>query len=231
MVFQFSVDIALYAFTTFLPAIVKGLGYKSVQANLMTVPIYFWGLFFFIFTAYMSDRTGYRGYWIGGPLICLIIGLAILISVESLGVRYFGCFGKLPASSARILLCLANILLVLVMGIYPTTGMSMMWLNDNVAQHYKRAAMLGMTLSMANTAGVAVGQIFTTETSPRYIKGLTITLGLAVVAFFAVVVLIVGMTIVNRRRAAKIQKAIDEGNPLPEKPELGDYDVHFKYSI
>lgn len=68
------------------------------------------------------------------------------------------------------------------MGIYPTTGMSLMWLNDNVAQHFKRATMVGATLTCANTAGVAVGQIFTTETGPRYIKGLSIALGLSVLA-------------------------------------------------
>lgn len=56
VVFQFSVDVSLYAFTTFLPAIIKGMGYTSVNANLLTVPIYFWGLIWFLFVAYMSDR-------------------------------------------------------------------------------------------------------------------------------------------------------------------------------
>lgn len=103
------------------------------------------------------------GYWIGGPLLCLVVGYAILISVESVGARYFACF-------------------IVVMGIYPTTGMSLMWLNDNVAQHFKRATMIGVTLTCANTAGVAVGQIFTTQSKPRYIKGLSVSLGLAVLA-------------------------------------------------
>ncbi|KAI8192398.1 putative transporter [Colletotrichum sp. SAR 10_75] len=135
-IFQFAVDISLYGFTTFLPAIVNGLGYTSVTANLMTVPIYVWGLITFLFTAYMSDKTGNRGYWIGGPLVCLIIGYALLISVDNLGVRYFACF-------------------VAVMGIYPTTGMSLMWLSDNAAQHFKRATMVGGALTLGNTAGVA----------------------------------------------------------------------------
>jgi hypothetical protein len=68
------------------------------------------------------------------------------------------------------------------MGIYPTTGMSLMWLNDNVAQHFKRATMIGATLTCANTAGVAVGQIFTTKSAPRYIEGLSISLGFSVLA-------------------------------------------------
>jgi len=92
-----------------------------------------------------------------------VIGYAILIGTDSVGARYFACY-------------------IVVMGIYPTTGMSLMWLNDNVAQHFKRAAMIGATLTCANTAGVAVGQIFTTKSGPRYIKGLSISLGLAVLA-------------------------------------------------
>lgn len=183
VVFQFSVDISLYGFTTFLPAIIKGLGYSAINADLLTVPVYFWGLIWFLFVAYMSDRqqrgvlhtaqcwsqmaNNIIGYWIGGPLLCLVIGYAILIGVEDVGARYFACF-------------------VVVMGIYPTTGMSLMWLNDNVAQHFKRATMIGATLTIANTAGVAVGQIYTTDSKPRYIKGLSISLGLAVLAGCAV---------------------------------------------
>lgn len=103
-VFQFSVDISLYGFTTFLPKIINGLGYTSVMANLLTVPIYFWGLVTFLFTAYMSDRMGNRGYWIGGPILCLIIGYAILISVDNLGVRYFACFSKSNTQRTSLLI-------------------------------------------------------------------------------------------------------------------------------
>ncbi|KAK0653825.1 putative transporter C11D3.18C [Lasiodiplodia hormozganensis] len=211
-IFQFSVDVSLYGFTTFLPKIINGLGYSSVMANLMTVPIYFWGLSTFLFTAYMSDRQRQRGYWIAGPLVFLVIGYAILISVDSVGVRYFACF-------------------VAVMGIYPTTGLSMMWLQDNAAQHFKRATMVGGALTLGNTAGVAVGQIFTTESAPRYIKGLSIALGLAVVALCMVGALMVGMARANRRRAERLRKAEEAGVPLQARPEKGDMDVYFVYSL
>jgi hypothetical protein len=91
----------------------------------MTVPVYILGLFWFLFIAWMSDRTKLRGVWIGGPLILLIIGLAILIGAEKNGVRFFGCF-------------------VTILGIYPTVGLSIMWLSDNVGRHFKRASMVGM---------------------------------------------------------------------------------------
>lgn len=62
-----------------------------------------------------------------------------------------------------------------------------MWLQDNVAGHYKRATMVGMTLTLGNTAGVTVGQIFVTQDRPRYIEGLSIALALACVAIAMVV--------------------------------------------
>lgn len=104
-IFQFSVDVSLYAFTTFLPQIIRGLGFSSVYANLMTAPIYLWGLCTFLFTAWMSDRTGNRGYWIAGPLVCLVIGYAMLLRVDSLGVRYFACFGKFYFLDVRTCAC------------------------------------------------------------------------------------------------------------------------------
>ncbi|KAK7561620.1 high-affinity nicotinic acid transporter [Phyllosticta citricarpa] len=211
-VFQFCVDVSLYGFTTFLPSIIQGLGFSSVNAQLMTVPVYFWGACTFLFTAYMSDRTHNRGYWIAWPIVCLIIGYAILISVDSVGVRYFACF-------------------MTVMGIYPTTGMSMMWLQDNAAQHFKRATMVGGALTLGNTAGVAVGQIFTTESGPRFIKGLSISMGLAVVALAMVASLMVGMAAANRRRAAQLRKALEAGRPIRPCPEKGDMDLHFVYGL
>ena len=60
----------------------------------MTVPIYAWGLIWFLLVAWASDRYGMRGPFIAGPLVLLIIGYAILMSVESLGVRYFACYSK-----------------------------------------------------------------------------------------------------------------------------------------
>lgn len=178
----------------------------------MTVPVYILGLFWFLFIAYMSDKTKLRGPWMAGPLVLLIIGLAILIGADKTGVRFFGCF-------------------VTILGIYPTVGLSIMWLSDNVGRHFKRASMVGMVLTIANTAGVAVGQIYKTETSPRYIEGLTISLGLNCVALLMVVLLMSGMWWVNKQRAARIQAAIDAGRPLVAQPEKGDSDVYFVYSL
>ncbi|KAF2161082.1 hypothetical protein M409DRAFT_69950 [Zasmidium cellare ATCC 36951] len=211
-IYQFCCDVSLYGLTTFMPATVQGLGYSSVQANLMTVPVFMVSLVVFLVIAWASDRTGLRGPYLLGALTSLIIGYAILISVENLKARYFACF-------------------MAAIGIYPTTGLSLMWLQDNAAGHYKRATMVGMTLTLGNTAGVAVGQIFTTESKPRYIEGMSIALGLACVSMAMVVALMGGMAYVNGKRAKAIKKAEEEGKEIEPRPGKGDYDVHFRYSL
>ena len=105
--YQFSINISLYGLTTFMPAIVRGLGYTSIHANLMTVPIFFTALIFFLALAWVSDRTGLRGPILIVGLVCLLIGYSILITVDNLKVRFFACFGTLP-SSIRMFSCLGR---------------------------------------------------------------------------------------------------------------------------
>ena len=121
--------------------------------------------------------------------------------------------------------------LVAALGIYPTTGLSLMWLQDNVSRHYKRATMVGFTLTLGNTAGVAVGQIFTTPSAPRYTPGLSIALGLACFALLDVACIMAAFTWINKKRAAKLLAAEQAGTPIEPDPSLGDYDPHFRYSI
>ncbi|KAI1778570.1 major facilitator superfamily domain-containing protein [Hypoxylon cercidicola] len=210
--YQFGVDLTLYGFTTFLPAIVQGLGYTSVTANLMTVPIYAASLLFFVVVAFYSDRWRLRGPFLALCTALLFIGLVLLVAVENTKILFLACF-------------------FVALGIYPATSLSMMWLQDNVAKYYKRSSMVGMTLTLANTAGVVVGQIFTTDSSPRYIKGLSVCLGFAVLAFAIVVSLMIAMGFVNRKRSSAISNAEQSGHPLPSQPDMGDYDVHFRYSL
>lgn len=57
---QFCQDILLYGFSTFLPAILKGAGYDTLQSNYLTVPVYLFGAAAFIAAAIISDRLSLR---------------------------------------------------------------------------------------------------------------------------------------------------------------------------
>jgi hypothetical protein len=57
---QFCQDILLYGFSTFLPAILKGAGYNTLQSNYLTVPVYIFGAICFVAAAFASDRLTLR---------------------------------------------------------------------------------------------------------------------------------------------------------------------------
>ena len=87
----------------------------------------------------------------------VIVGQALLLTVSNPAIRYLACF-------------------LVIMGIY-LAKIDMMWLTDNVSGHYKRATMVGVTIAIGNSSGLITGQIFTTQDQPRYIKGLSVTIG------------------------------------------------------
>lgn len=53
---QFCQDILLYGFSTFLPTILKSMGYDSLMSNILTVPVYIWAASIFIAIAVCADR-------------------------------------------------------------------------------------------------------------------------------------------------------------------------------
>lgn len=157
--YQFCVDVTLFGLPTFLPSIVLGMGFDSYKTQLMTIPFYVVAFLSFVSTSYFSDKVENRGLFIMAGVICEIIGYAILIASNPLGSRYFGC-------------------LMIGLGIYICSGLSVMWINNNNAGHYKRATAAGMCTTIGNIAGVLTGQIYTADTAPRYFKGLKIALGM-----------------------------------------------------
>ena len=71
-------DVPLYAFSLFLPSIIKDLGYKSTTAQLLTVPPYAAAAILTITVGYFADRTRQRGFANMGTSILGIIGFSML---------------------------------------------------------------------------------------------------------------------------------------------------------
>jgi hypothetical protein len=58
---QFCQDILLYGFSTFLPSIIKGMGYNTLQSQYLTIPVFMFGGLAFLLFAFISDRLRVRG--------------------------------------------------------------------------------------------------------------------------------------------------------------------------
>lgn len=90
---QFFQDIILYGFSSFLPSILKnGLGYSQLEAQYLSVPVYFLGGVSFFIAAKIGDKYAYRGTVLFVLDIFAVIGYAILLTVKNSSIQYFACF-------------------------------------------------------------------------------------------------------------------------------------------
>lgn len=106
--YQFTCTTILGSLAYFTPTLVTGLGFESVQANLMTVPPWAIGYVFSIAVAWSSDRFNERGLHVaacGG-----IAGIGFLTSALLPPTAYmsrYGCLllvacGAFPAASPLV---------------------------------------------------------------------------------------------------------------------------------
>jgi len=202
---QFCQDILLYGFSTFLPAVIKGFKYSTLQSQYLTIPVYITGAVGFLAFAYASDRIQKRGIFVFLANFFGIAGYIVLLTAKHKGVQYFGTF-----------LC--------AIAVYSGPGLNITWLNVNVAPHYRRATAIGFQQTIGNTAGIVAGQIY--RTAP-YKLGNGFSLGTLVVAQ--------GLILINwfvLRAGNKEKDRIASGEKEDKrKIQDGDRAADFKYHL
>ncbi|CDK24072.1 unnamed protein product [Kuraishia capsulata CBS 1993] len=158
---QFCVDLVLYGFSTFLPSILKlQLGYDSMQAQYLSVPVYMFAAIAVFSTSYVSDKKGWKAPIILGCNAFGLIGYCILLGSSNGPAKYFACY-------------------LIAIPYYSSVGVGVTWINNNMAPHYRRASALGLNQTFGNLAGVIAGQVY--RTAP-YKLGNGFSLGCTVVA-------------------------------------------------
>ncbi|KAJ8111825.1 hypothetical protein OPT61_g5671 [Boeremia exigua] len=167
------------AFSVFLPLVVQGLGYSSLQANLMSVPPYMCGACILYIFALSSDYHKERGYHIMGGISIMLIGLIIAAVCSSTVVRYAG-------------LC------VLLAGSYVHGPLTTAWLCENTPG--KRALVLGIN-GFGNLAGVIGSQLYKQRYAPHYHLPFHITIGFVAAALLGYTSYRFTLQVVNRKRA------------------------------
>jgi predicted MFS family arabinose efflux permease len=224
---QIAVVTILYGFGTFLPIIIRNgfhfsvkevsnthrnmliyMGIDFAKAQYLVIPVNLWGAIVYAIGAYLSDRYQTRFL----PLILMapvgIAGYAILLSPVSPGVQYFATY----LISTACFLC---------------TGGNITWLSANCAPDGKRAASLGILLTLTNIGGVVSGQIYQSNAAPKYTLGHAWSLGCLAFAWFNWWI----VRAMYRRREARKDKKIAEAYVRPEGIMYTDRDPDFRYQI
>lgn len=202
---QFCQDILLYGFSTFLPSIIQSMGYNSLQAQYLTIPVFITGGAGFLSLSFISDRILLRSPFLIFANLVGVIGYAIILAPTSHPVKFFGTF-----------LC--------AIAVYTGPGMNLTWLNVNVAPHYRRATAIGFQQTLGNIAGIVAGQIY--RKAP-YTLGNAFSLG----AIGVSQTVIIGKALYIRRQTRTKERIARGEIQDTRKVTTGDRELDFKYHL
>jgi dipeptide/tripeptide permease len=182
----FSCNVSFASLPVFLPTILTGMGYSSVNAQGLTAPPYFLSFLFCILTTYIADRTKQRGLMIIFLSLVGGTGYIILATVKSTGVRYFAIF--LAAA-----------------GIFPAISNILPWVLNNQGTDTKRGTGIAI-LQMVGQCGPVLGtRLYPTTEGPYYVKGMAVCS--AFMFFNAILALILRQYLVWQNKKSDIREA------------------------
>jgi dipeptide/tripeptide permease len=151
----FSCNVSFSSLPVFLPTILTGMGYTSINAQGLTAPPYFLSFVMCILTTYIADKTRQRGLTIITLSIIGGIGYIILATCQGTGVRYFAVY--LAAA-----------------GVFPSISNILPWVLNNQGTDTKRGTGMAL-LQMIGQCGPILGtRIFPTSDGKLYVKGMSI---------------------------------------------------------
>jgi hypothetical protein len=126
-----------YSGSFFTPTILKQLGWTSIRAQVMSIPIFIFATVCALSAALLSDKLKHRyGFIVAGCLFSTI-GYVILLNMHrvDVGVRYFALF-------------------TIVGGGYIAQPITLVWMSNNVAGHYKVGISAAMQVGFGNIGGI-----------------------------------------------------------------------------
>jgi len=206
-------DGSLYAFSLFLPTIIRELGYTSTTANLLSVPPYAAAAIATVAVGWYADRTKRRGLCNIVMSMFGIVGFAMLLGSQKPGVKYAGTF-------------------LGAVGIYPTIANTISWCSNNVEGVYKRGVTLGIVIGWGNLNGVVASNIYPNKDSPRFYRGHGTVLAYLTVFLFggSVVTHLLLKAENNKRINGKRDHWMDDKTP-EEIEVIGDKRPDFLYVL
>lgn len=208
---QFWADVCSFGFSSFLPLIIKSLGYGTVTTQLLTIPVFFTASGVYLIVSYLSDRFSKRAFCMIPAAMVTAVGYAVNVGV--------------PISD-RVVLYLSMFLIA--PGIYILVGLNAVWLLNTHAPYYKRATAIGTNQTIGNSAGLIVGQLFKTQVGGKYLLGLSFSLGSALLAACGQAVLYVYLKRQNRKRESMTP---EERQHEIQHGKGGDFHPDYRYTL
>ncbi|GES66619.1 MFS general substrate transporter [Aspergillus terreus] len=200
---------AVYAVSLFLPTIIKGLGYTSAIAQLLTIPVYATASISCIVVGYFSDRLAQRSLFTLASYTAVFIGFLIAVCPTSFipGLTYAGCF-------------------IAASGIYPAIPGLLALSSNNYAPATKRAVGMAIQIGFGTLGGAAASNFYRSTDAPRYRLGHSLVLGFVSLGLLTVTIYYFLCRRINAKRDR--QSGLDDAR---ESFELGDRAPTFRYNL
>ncbi|RBQ78739.1 hypothetical protein FVER14953_21416 [Fusarium verticillioides] len=149
-----------YSTSFFIPTILRQLGWTSLRAQVMSIPIYIAAAVVTLTGAILSDRLQHRFGFILVGCALSTIGYGILFASPHVhvGVQYFALY-------------------LLTCGCWLAQPITVVWLNNNLGGHYKRGVGAAIQLSIGNCSGFVASNIVRPQDQPRFLLGYGVGLG------------------------------------------------------
>ncbi|KAL1953680.1 hypothetical protein VTO42DRAFT_2391 [Malbranchea cinnamomea] len=201
-----------YATSFFVPTILNQMGYSSVRAQVMSIPIFVAATVATLVCAITSDRIRHRYSFAMLGCVIATVGYVLLLCQQSVsvGVRYFAVFAVTG-------------------GGFIAQPMVLGWLSNNMGGHYKRSISSSMQIGFGNTGGLVASNVFMNEEAPLFRTGYGTSLGLMWICGLSCTVFLLVLWRENKIRDAGKR---DHRLQLPEDElnNLGDDHPSFRFT-
>ncbi|CZT08532.1 related to allantoate permease [Rhynchosporium graminicola] len=210
MIIYMGCDMPLYAFSLFLPSIIKQMGYSNTKAQLLSVPPYAVAACLTVLIGYIADRTHQRGLCNIGVAFIGIAGFSMLLGSDDAHIKYAGTF-------------------LGALGIYPCIANTISWVSNNIEGVYKRGVVLGFVIGWGNLNGIVSSNIY--QKAP-YISGHSTVLAYMIICLLGgSIALRILLARENKARLAGKRDHWVEGMSEREAEKLGDMRPDFLYTL
>ncbi|KAJ7594264.1 MFS general substrate transporter [Mycena floridula] len=207
---SFNVGVATVSY--FLPTLIKGLGFSSINAQGLTAAPYAAGWFMVLFQAIHSDKTKDRGYHIMLSCAVSFIGYVILATSvqKSVGAAYFALF-------------------LVVGGNYSLFPLVMSWAANTFAPTSKRGVGTAFIVSISNTVSIASPQVYF-DAEDNFRKGHAISAACLFLSFMTAFILRTRLARLNKINQEKLAAMTEEEKNTGDA-EISDNDPRYVFML
>lgn len=201
-----------YSVSFFAPTILKQLGWTSIKAQVMLIPMWIVAFIFNVSTSLLSDLLRHRFSFAFGGVLLSTIGYGLLLNQRHLsaGVRYAALY-------------------FLGAGNFTTQPTVMTWLINNVGGQYKRGIASAFQIGLGNISGLIASNIYLPQQAPEYPVGYGVGLGMVWLCGLSCLIFL-GLLIDENRKRARGERDHVLSLPEEELANLGDGHPSFRFT-